>query len=92
MRCFIPFLQHSTHIYTASIELGTLFLMSTPVKSLSAASGKDKTLDTETASVKTQDEFFQTTIDSPTSSVFAKANKDPSQSLTEVDSSIGYFN
>ena len=66
--------------------------MSTPVKSLSAASGKDKTLDTETASVKTQDEFFQTTIDSPTSSVFAKANKDPSQSLTEVDSSIGYFN
>ena len=27
MRCFIPFLQHSTHIYTASIELGTLFLI-----------------------------------------------------------------
>ena len=53
------------------------------------ASGKDKTLPTETASVKTQDEFSQTTTAEPPSSVFAKANKDPSQSLGEVDSSVG---
>ena len=53
------------------------------------ASGKDKTLDTSTASVKTQDEFFQTTTAEPPSSVFAKANKEPSQSLGEVDSSVG---
>lgn len=53
------------------------------------ASGKDKTLDTETASVKTQDEFFQITTAEPPSSVFAKANKEPSQSLGEVDSSVG---
>ena len=56
---------------------------------LAAASGKDKTLDTSTASVKTQDEFFQTTTAEPPSTVFAKANKEPSQSLGEVDSSVG---